>query len=111
LLGALLILSGACAARADEIHVAASDLSELSLEQLNDLQVTSVSRRAERLLRQQRGERLARDLCAATRHGGATGRQRPGECRLGDSLEQRRQVEPANPPAVSWNSAARDAQG
>ena len=49
MLGALLILSGACAARADEIHVAASDLSELSLEQLNDLQVTSVSRRAERL--------------------------------------------------------------
>ncbi|HET9328467.1 MAG TPA: TonB-dependent receptor [Candidatus Eisenbacteria bacterium] len=37
------------AAGGDEIRLAASDLSELSLEQLNDLQVTSVSRRAERL--------------------------------------------------------------
>ena len=48
-LSALLIFGAAQATRADEIRVAASDLSELSLEQLNDLQVTSVSRRAERL--------------------------------------------------------------
>jgi iron complex outermembrane recepter protein len=43
------ILGFASGVPADEIRLAANDLSELTLEQLNHVQITSVSRRAERL--------------------------------------------------------------